>query len=520
MTQALTTAMTQPDLIRAYRAMLATSPESGVIHGLLAQALCDDADYVGAITAADAALAADVTLVGARLARAVSLKALCRFDDAAQDFAQAALAWPGRSAVLVNLGITRAEAGRPGEAIATLNAAIAIDPGCAAAFAALGSVHARFGQFPEAAAACRRALALDPDQIAAHRNLAAILLAAQPDEARVHQDAAYRRQQIFTPAIPPAACVVLVLTCGAAASVPLEHLLPRPRYAQVQWFIDYAQPDQDRKLPPHDLIFNAIGDPDLMPPLGEPVRRLLRDTARPVLNHPLRVQRTRRSALPYLLESIPDIVVPAVSRVGDAPQSPEREAWQHRHRLPVIVRPAGSHGGENLHRVSTLAEAEARVARHAAAYVTDFIDYRTPTDQLYRKYRAIFVDRVPYPYHLAIGTHWLVHYWTAGMSDVPARRAEEREFLADPAKVIGARAMAALVAIGARLDLDYAGIDFSLLPDGRLLVFEANATMLVHPESEPMFAYKNPAVAQILSAVEAMLTRRRAAGALPGLFSG
>ena len=55
------------------------------------------------------------------------------------------------------------------------------------------------------------------------------------------------------------------------------------------------------------------------------------------------------------------------------------------------------------------------------------------------------------------------------------------------------------------MDLDYAGIDFSVLADGRLLFFEANATMLVHPEDDPVFAHKNVAIREILDAVGAMI---------------
>ena len=73
---------------------------------------------------------------------------------------------------------------------------------------------------------------------------------------------------------------------------------------------------------------------------------------------------------------------------------------------------------------------------------------------------------------------------------------------------IGDAALEAIGAIGRRLDLDYAGIDFSILPDGRVLVFEANAAMLVHPEREPVFAYRNPAVHRILDAFADMLMQR------------
>jgi hypothetical protein len=56
------------------------------------------------------------------------------------------------------------------------------------------------------------------------------------------------------------------------------------------------------------------------------------------------------------------------------------------------------------------------------------------------------------------------------------------------------------------MDLDYAGIDFTVLPDGRLLVFEANPTMLAHPEKpgSPL-AHKNPPVQRIFDAFEDLL---------------
>jgi hypothetical protein len=52
-----------------------------------------------------------------------------------------------------------------------------------------------------------------------------------------------------------------------------------------------------------------------------------------------------------------------------------------------------------------------------------------------------------------------------------------------------------------------------VLPDGRLLVFEANATMLVHPEQEGCFAYRNPAVADIQAAFEDLLDGKSRGGA-------
>ena len=77
------------------------------------------------------------------------------------------------------------------------------------------------------------------------------------------------------------------------------------------------------------------------------------------------------------------------------------------------------------------------------------------------------------------------------------------------AGVIGARGVAALDRINAALGLDYGGIDFAVNADGDMLLFEANATMVVLPPShDHKWAYRRPAFANVHSAVRAMLTKR------------
>jgi hypothetical protein len=76
-------------------------------------------------------------------------------------------------------------------------------------------------------------------------------------------------------------------------------------------------------------------------------------------------------------------------------------------------------------------------------------------------------------------------------------------------KLLGPRAMAALTAIQATLGLHYAGIDFGLAPDGSLLLFEANATMVINPpDPNPIWDYRRPAINAALNAAHQMLTRR------------
>lgn len=352
------------------------------------------------------------------------------------------------------------------------------------------------------------ALRLDPAMVGAHRNLAAILeTEGKLAEARRHRDAAYRRQNLF---VEPAAAErlrVLVLAAAGTGNVPIDALFPPATVTRITWFVDYAQAGDADRLPPHDLVFNAVGDPDQTgESLPELERFLARRTA-PLLNPPEKVARTQRHLLPALLAGIADIDVPAVVRVPrTALAEPDVAASLG---FPLILRPVGAHGGQGVRLIEARAALAAADPGEADAfYLTAHRDYRSP-DQYFRKYRIIFVDREPYAYHLAISQHWLVHYFSADMLHPSWKRAEEERFLADPARALGAKAMAAIAAIGKRLDLDFCGIDFSLDAEGKVLVFEANATMAVHlRDAAETFPYKHMHVPKIFAAFAAMVERR------------
>jgi hypothetical protein len=120
-----------------------------------------------------------------------------------------------------------------------------------------------------------------------------------------------------------------------------------------------------------------------------------------------------------------------------------------------------------------------------------------------------------FPLHLAISRNWKVHYFTSDMADQMDHRAEEMAFLQDMRGVLGDRAMRALGAICDRLALDYAGVDFALNANGDLLLFEANATMVIAapPDNDPRWAYRHGAISAAIEAVVAMI--RQKAGVPP-----
>jgi hypothetical protein len=204
---------------------------------------------------------------------------------------------------------------------------------------------------------------------------------------------------------------------------------------------------------------------------------------RPVLNPPGAIARTARDFATSVFAGVPDMITPAVRAIRPA-------ALQ---RLPigspVLVRPADAHGGENLVRLASAADRDAYLAGapEDQLLLTRFHDFRSP-DGYWRKYRLIFVDRRVYPCHLAIGEDWLLHYWRVDMAACGWKQAEEGRFLDDWRGVFGPRAAAAAETAARRLDLDFGGMDCALAADGRLLLFEANACMLLHLD-EPAAAF-------------------------------
>jgi hypothetical protein len=111
-----------------------------------------------------------------------------------------------------------------------------------------------------------------------------------------------------------------------------------------------------------------------------------------------------------------------------------------------------------------------------AVYVTEYYDFAS-ADGLYRKLRIIFVDGQPFPFHLSISDHWLNHYYRTRTAQEDMLRAEEAMYLQQPEAYLGAAAYGALKQVGTRHDLGFFGLDGAIDRDGRLIVFECNATM-------------------------------------------
>ena len=266
-----------------------------------------------------------------------------------------------------------------------------------------------------------------------------------------------------------------------------------------------------------DLLFVALGEdlPDALPEhdlaiclVSDARRDILRQLIcqlaswpRPVINHPAHVlgghvEALTRDGMAQLFSGSRSVLAPLTrSFARDEIESSLELARLMPHATwPILARPDTSHAGDRLALLHTPQDLAVYVQSVSAERITlsQFVDYRD-VDGMFRKRRVALIDGKPFLCHMAICSHWMVHYVNAGMLDSAEKRAEEAAAMAAFDAGFAQRHRAALAEISAALGLDYVLIDCAEAPDGRLLLFEVEMAAIVHAlDPVDLFAYKQP----------------------------
>jgi hypothetical protein len=356
----------------------------------------------------------------------------------------------------------------------------------------------------------------------AHRGLAVICWALGDSEgARHHQTQQYADRPVETlPFLGTGEPVPLVVLMSAeVGNLPWPALVDNRVFSTTIVAVEYFE--TDRALPPHRLILNAIGDADVCGPALERAQALVRQTSAQVINAPAAVLATGRISNAERLGRLPGVITPRMVRLPRAVLAgADGAAAIHWHEIafPLLLRSAGFHMGQHFVRVEApdgLAAASAALPGEELL-VMEYLDARGADGQA-RKCRVMSIGGRLYPLHLAISPDWKVHYFSAAMADSSEHQREEAAFLTDMPGVLGDKAVRALEEVAKTLGLDYAGIDFSLGRGGEILLFEANATMRIHPPGpEPQWNYRRASVNRALEAAHQMLCDRASSPAATG----
>lgn len=298
----------------------------------------------------------------------------------------------------------------------------------------------------------------------------------------------------------------------------LRHLLDTNPYDLYSYTvcagnITERAPDVD-----HDLLLNTIADADIEYRSLKSLEAYADShQTTPIINHPTNVLKTTRDQNYQRLNTLPGVRFPRTERFpvgGKSASAIMTDIEAADFSMPLIIRETGTHTAVTTKLIEEKIELERYLAGAGgdSVYVIEFIE-NASVDGHYTKMRFFAIDGALYPVVRHVDEVWNVHGGNRKtfMNSHPWMIEKEKQFLKDPASVIGAEAMATLQKLPGFIGLDFFGIDFTLLEDGTVLIFELNPAMrhsFNHAENSP---YMRPHLEAISGAFQTMVERKIAA---------
>jgi tetratricopeptide (TPR) repeat protein len=499
----------------SYRRALKINPHYAGAHQNLAGLLARLGRLDEALAHQRLALALEPQRAEAHVLMAHTLREMVRLREAEASYRHALELQPDHFDAHLFLGLTLADLAEFDGALAHLRHAVALRPGSHPAQLRLGSLLSQLGLHDSEMRQClQRCIDLEPHNADGYIALGNEFLRTK-ELARsqaMFEAAQALRPLLRKPAIKETADFsVLMLDTAGAGCTPVDYLSGKSVYDRNFYCVmARTSPHVELLKTSGAVVFNMIGDADngaqVLPFAVDLADRL----GMPVINHPRAVLGTSREAMAARLAGTPNARIAKTVRLSaDMLASVATNGALDGLSLPLLVRTAGTHGGDAFEKVDSLEPIAAFVARHPGVdfYVTEYVDYRS-ADGLFRKYRFICIDGELLPYHLAIHSDWMVHHFRTDMANQRWMQQEEEAFLARPHETFDAAQQAAVLAMARATGLDYCGVDVGIAPNGDVVFFESNATMLVHDEKDGPFVFKNPYIARIKRAFDAMIARR------------
>lgn len=467
------------------------------------------------LVAAEMRFAGSLELLPDRLSTLNNLSAiklkLGKFPDA-EDLARKAAALESNSPqAWSNLALALAAMGRHEEALLACKRAVSCDSSHAMSRVAEAMILRELKRLDEALLACEAALLIDPAKYESLYHKSLVLKELNRDEeARDTYRQALAKRVASSPVFIGERCASqkaegLIINhqpqtessfrsfedmsrfCANFPGQLADHLQEDFHFNYV--FINSAgAPLTRNQIPQPDFIINNHVNGDVLLAEGnlEAVARFVESFAVPIVNHPAKALPTVRDLSAQLLAGIVGVRTPRTARFSRLGKTSEALAREIEGQLnyPLITRRLAAQEGKGMNKIDTrqeLIEMLSRADCPDSFFVTEFIDSRGQ-NQFYRKLRAAIVQNEIIIVRVDYDTFWRIY---ARKSDdrvafyLSNRHLleEEQRICTDPERELGQRVTHSLRAIRERIPLDVFGIDFDVDADGKVVFYEANATM-------------------------------------------
>lgn len=269
-----------------------------------------------------------------------------------------------------------------------------------------------------------------------------------------------------------------------------------------------------------DLFWNTVSDEEQNPRILSIAQKLIDGTGRPVVNPPSMIPKTSRVETARRLAGIDGVIAPKVLLL----HNPTRERVGRLvettgFRFPAIIRRTGTHAGDVVGVFPTLDSLEQIFGdRKTDYFMIEYVDVRH-ADRLYRKTRFFMIgDQIVTRQHI-VADQWLIHGRSGRgiMSEREDLLAESRRMLVEGFEALPSSMQATIHRIRERMGLDYIGLDCCMIEDGRVVLFECNATMNFNPWiKNPKTAHNMAALPRALDALQRLVQARTDIGSAIG----
>jgi tetratricopeptide (TPR) repeat protein len=503
----------QAEAEQAYRKALEIDPKSASTLTRLGQFLTECMRYEEAVVCHQSAIQRDPKNAIAYNNLGNTFFGVLQLQEARNHYHRAVELNPQYMEAWINLGNTFRKLEVWGDSELCLRNALQINPHSPLPIMALSQLLGHLNiKNEECLELLNRLIALTPNNAEVYVELGNAHLRMKNQDLALEAYRRFKQQKPFITWLAnkvPSDFSVVVLDAPFAGSTPINYLLGQAGFERHFYCVipNEWEQDMDALKLKGDVIINVIGDADNGQDILPHALQICDALNRPTINHPRKILATDRESIANRLENTALCKVPRTIRVESALlKSGGVSALPEHFDLPILVRLAGTHGGDAVQKCDDIAAVHHFMEERPGDiyYVTEYVNYQS-ADGYFRKYRWICIDGEIFPYHLAIHTDWLVHYFRTDMGNHDWMRSEEEVFLKGECPLFTPAHLEALKQIAAATHLDYCGIDCGIDSQNRILVFEANATMLVHDEKEEMFKFKNTYVEKIKQAFDRLV---------------
>ena len=262
-------------------------------------------------------------------------------------------------------------------------------------------------------------------------------------------------------------------------------------------------------VPTPDLIINNAKTGEFVREAGllSTLVGLIDEFGVPVINHPDRVASTTREETARLVADISGVVAPGTvrfSKTGISDIEMTIRIEEHFH-FPLIMRSLAMQEGKGMRKINDRQSLMRALAETPSDfYVTQFVDNRDESG-FYRKIRAAVVGDEMILVRVDYDTQWNIHGRKSQQrvkfyQDHPHLLEQENRICSDPDGELGPAVTDMLREIRKKIPLEIFGIDFDVTGDGKLLFFEANASMNLLSTAPPAVNHPTHAEQRLLTA--------------------